>query len=59
MSLLNESQSFEALKGEFEQKLVRLEDKYEKKLLGMQKKYVTETEMLKKQIGNLQRKLSH
>lgn len=54
---LNESESFDALKAEFEQKLIRLEDKYEKKLSGMQKKYVTETEMLKKQIANLQRKL--
>jgi len=50
--------SAEAIQQDFEQQISRLTDKYEKKLQGMQKKYNTDTEILKKQITNLQRKLN-
>jgi hypothetical protein len=53
-----EKASLETLKRNHDQDIARLVDKYEKKLLGMQKKYLADTEMLKKQIANLQRKLS-
>lgn len=53
-----EKASIEALHRDREQELARVVDKYEKKLQGLQKKYFTDVEMLKKQIANLQRKLS-
>lgn len=53
-----EVKSFEDMKRAFEERMLRLEDKYEKKLDGMQKKYHRDTEMLKKQVANLQRKLN-
>lgn len=55
---VKEKLSLEALQRGHEQDLARVIDKYEKKLIGMQKKYLTDVEMLKKQIANLQRKLS-
>lgn len=42
----------------YEQQMARLIDKYEKKLGGLQKKYLQDTDALKKQISQLQRKLS-
>ncbi len=51
-----ERQDHQAQKNQ-ELSLARLADKYEKKLAGLQKKYVTDTENLKKQIAQLQRKL--
>lgn len=53
-----EKLSVDQLKTGYEQQIARLTDKYEKKLAGLQKKYVTDTDTLKKQIANLQRKLS-
>lgn len=53
-----EIKSFEELKRDFEQRLIRLEDKYEKKLDGLQRKYVKDTDTLKKQVASLQRKMS-
>lgn len=50
--------SLDQLKLSFEQQMARMADKYEKKLLGLQKKYHTDTEMLKKQVATLQRKLN-
>lgn len=41
----------------FEREQNRLTDKYEKKLAGLQKKYLIDTDSLKKQIAQLQRKL--
>ncbi len=52
-----EAATLEAMVKRHERELKRLEDRYEKKLSGMQKKYVKDTEMLKKQVANLQRKL--
>lgn len=42
-----------------EEELSRLADKYEKKLAGLQKKYLLDTQNLKKQIAQLQRKLQN
>lgn len=56
--VLKEKVSFEELKNDYEQQLSRMADKYEKKLLGLQKKYIQDTEVLKKQITGLQRKLN-
>lgn len=53
-----EKLSLDQLKTSYEQQIARLTDKYEKKLLGMQKKYTTDVDTLKKQVANLQRKLS-
>lgn len=53
-----EDASLEALKRNHEQQMARMVDKYEKKLLGLQKKYILDVETLKKQIANLQRKLT-
>lgn len=53
-----EIQSLEAMKANHEQEMARLKDKYEKKLIGFQKKYSQDVEMLKKQLANLQRKLT-
>jgi hypothetical protein len=50
--------SLEEMQTRHEQELNRLKDKYEKKLLGMQKKYSQDMETLKKQLGNLQRKMA-
>lgn len=53
-----EIKSFDDMKRNFEQMLVRIEDKYEKKLEGLQRKYIRDTDMLKKQVANFQRKLN-
>jgi hypothetical protein len=53
-----EEASLEALKRNHEQQMARIIDKYEKKILGLQKKYILDVETLKKQIANLQRKLT-
>lgn len=58
LSKLQETASFEQLKKEFEQKLVKLEDKYEQKIAGLEKKYVADVAALKKQIATLSRKLN-
>lgn len=50
--------SIEEMKMKHEQELNRLIDKYEKKLVGMQKKYTQDVDTLKKQLGNVQRKLA-
>jgi hypothetical protein len=42
----------------FELKMQRLVDKYEKRLSGLEKKYLNDTDILKKQIANLQKKLA-
>lgn len=47
----------EEIRKNCERDITRLTDKYEKKLAGLQKKYVSDVENLKKQIGQLQRKL--
>ncbi|MCE2983483.1 MAG: hypothetical protein LW832_07950 [Parachlamydia sp.] len=52
-----EKQTFESLKQSHERDVARLTDKYEKKLSGLQKKYQTDTDTLKKQVSQLQRKL--
>lgn len=54
----SEKLTLDQLKTSYEQQIARLTDKYEKKLLGMQKKYTTDVDTLKKQVANLQRKLS-
>lgn len=53
-----EKLSLQDMVKEHEREIARLTDKYEKKLAGMQKKYHIDTESLKKQLTNLQRKLS-
>lgn len=50
--------SVEDLKRSYEQQIARLTDKYEKKLSGLQKKYVQDMEAFKKQLAQLQRKLT-
>jgi hypothetical protein len=52
-----EISSIEEIKKAYEIEIQRLQDKYEKKLSGLQKKYILDTEILKKQISGLQRKL--
>jgi hypothetical protein len=54
----DEKQTIDSLKLVFEREIARLTDKYEKKLMGLQKKYLNDTEGLKKQVSQLQRKLS-
>jgi hypothetical protein len=49
--------SIEELKRDFEQRLLRIEDKYSKKIDGLERKYLRDTEMLKKQLAQLQRRL--
>lgn len=51
-----EKASIEAMQRAHEQHIARLTDKYEKKLAGIQKKYIQDTESLKRQLSNLQRK---
>ena len=53
-----EKMDAESMHRDYELQIARLTDKYEKKLVGLQKKYITDTEVLKKQIATLQRKLS-
>lgn len=53
-----ELKSLEDLRRDFEARVTRLEDKYEKKIDGLQRKYLKDTESLKKQVANLQRKLN-
>lgn len=50
--------SIDEMQARHEQEMNRLKDKYEKKLMGLQKKYTQDVEMLKKQLGNLQRKMA-
>ena len=54
-----EERDLKVLKTQHERELRRLNDKYEKKLSGMQRKYINDTESLKKQIRNLQKKLEN
>ncbi|SCA62414.1 Uncharacterized protein SCG7086_AA_00260 [Chlamydiales bacterium SCGC AG-110-P3] len=54
----DEVKSIEALVKKHEKELRKVTDKYEKRLLGLEKKYHQDTATLKKQVGNLQRKLS-
>lgn len=54
---VNEQLTTEQMRKEFDREIARLTDKYEKKLAGLQKKYVTDIEVLKKQVSQLQRKL--
>lgn len=53
-----EKASIESMQRNYEQQIARLTDKYEKKLAGLQKKYSVDIEALKKQVANLQRKLT-
>ncbi len=53
-----EKRGVEDLKKHYEIQIARLTDKYEKKLSGMQKKMEIDVAALKKQVSNLQRKLS-
>ena len=48
----------EGLVKTFELKMERIIDKYEKRIAGLERKYLNDTEQLKKQIGNLQKKLA-
>ncbi len=50
-------ESQEALIKGYETKIQRLTDRYEKKLAGLQLKYKVDTDKLKNQVANLQRKL--
>lgn len=52
-----EQSNVENMKRDFDREIARLTDKYEKKLAGLQKKYVVDTDALKKQVAQLQRKL--
>lgn len=56
--ILQEKQSIDEMKRDYEQQIARLTDKYEKKLIGFQKKYHNDIDMLKKQVSGLQRKLN-
>ncbi|MBA3720914.1 MAG: hypothetical protein H0W88_00760 [Parachlamydiaceae bacterium] len=56
-SSLSEKMSIENSKKNQEREIARLTDKYEKKLSGLQKKYIVDTDSLKKQVAQLQRKL--
>lgn len=49
--------SQEEIKRHYETQLARLTDRCEKKLAGMERKYFVDTEALKKQIRNLQKKV--
>lgn len=53
-----EAKSIEALKSRYEREILASNDRFEKKLSGLQKKYLADVASLKKQIGQLQRKLS-
>lgn len=50
--------SIESLQRRHAREMNAVQDRFEKKLSGMQKKYLRDTEALKKQIKQLQRKLS-
>jgi hypothetical protein len=52
-----EVRSLDAMEKKHEREIKRLEDRHGKKMAGLEKKYLKDTEMLKKQIANLQRKL--
>lgn len=54
----HEKVTLENIHQHYQQQIARLTDKHEKKLSGIHKKYLQDTEALKKQISNLQRKLS-
>lgn len=51
------AETLEALQKRHAREIAALSDKYEKKLSGLQKKYLNDTEMLKKQVSTLQKKL--
>lgn len=51
------AESLDALQKRYAREIAALTDKYEKKLSGLQKKYLNDTEMLKKQVSTLQKKL--
>lgn len=53
-----ENYTVDSLKKRYEREFTNLKDRYEKKFNGLEKKYIRDTEMLKKQITSLQRKLS-
>ena len=55
---LDEQASLDKMKKNHERELARITDKFEKKLSGLQKKYLIDVETFKKQIAQLQRKLS-
>lgn len=52
-----EEESVEIVKERYENELRKLKDKYEKKVLGLEQKYVRDTEGLRKQIGQLQKRM--
>ena len=53
-----EEKSLEGIKQAHALELARVTDRYEKKLIGMQKKYTQDVEVLKKQLGLLQKRLA-
>lgn len=55
---VDEQASLDKIQKNHERELARLTDKFEKKLSGLQKKYLIDVEAFKKQIAQLQRKLS-
>lgn len=57
-AIAKEQQSYADMQRSYEQQISRLTDKYEKKLQGLQKKYIQDTDILKKQVATLQRKLA-
>jgi hypothetical protein len=54
----NDLKSQEDVMKAFELKMQRTVDKYEKRISGLEKKYLADTEVLKKQIAQLQKKLA-
>ncbi len=52
------SESLEAMQKRHTREMSAMSERYEKKLSGMQRKYVNDMEILKKQVGQLQKKLS-
>lgn len=52
------AESLEAMQKRHSRELSAMSDRYEKKLSGMQRKYLRDMEILKKQVGRLQKKLS-
>lgn len=51
--------SLEAMQKRHERELSALTDRYEKKLSGLQRKYLHDTDILKKQVKDLQKKLAN
>ena len=56
-SPVTESAPVELSKDNFENELRKLKEKYEKKVLGLEAKYIRDTEGLRKQIGQLQKRV--